>query len=310
MHEFVSIDFETANEQRRSACAVGMSRFDSCGQLVDTYYTLLHPHPDVDYFNPVNVWVHGVTQDDVRDAPHWSDVADKVSAFIGERPIVAHNMAFDGYVLSDLARLYGLSPLDNRRFCTVRLARKILADKLERKTLDQVFGYYFPGEPLDHHHAGFDAQAAGMIFARMQEEVGYEKLEELCPPTGVRTSTRRRDGSRQASPGVRANQVTAEELIAQYGHSPALVGEHVVFTGTLKRGTRSSVQQLVVAIGGAADKSLTKKTTLLVVGIPDPRRWVEGSSASSKLLKATKLRESGSPIEVISEEEFFNRLSD
>ncbi len=310
MQEFVSIDFETANEQRRSACAVGMARFDAEGKLADTYYTLLHPHPDVDYFNPVNVWVHGITQDDVHDAPQWSDVADDVALFIGERPIVAHNMAFDGYVLSDLDSLYGVPPLENRRFCTVRLARKILADKLERKTLDQVFGYYFPSEPLDHHHADFDAQAAGMIFARMQEEFGYDKLAELCPPTGVRSSSRHRSGGRQAIPRVRADHVSAEALIEQYGNSPALVGEHVVFTGTLKRGKRTDVQQLVSAIGGIADKSLTKKTTLLVVGILDPRRWVEGCSGSSKLLKATKLRESGSPIEVISEEEFFNRLGD
>nr|WP_076388497.1 exonuclease domain-containing protein [Vaginimicrobium propionicum] len=302
MREFVAIDFETANEQRRSACAVGLALFDAKGKLVDRYYQLLHPHSEVDYFNPVNVWVHGITAEDVTDAPQWSQISDQVSSFIGERPIVAHNMAFDGYVLSDLSDLYGTQAISNRRFCTVRLARKILADKLERKSLDEVFGYYFPDQPFDHHHAVSDAQAAGMIFARMQQEFGYEKLEELCPPTG---NARRSERS-----GIFADQLAAEQLIGRYGNSRALEGEHVVFTGTLKHGQRAAVQQLVTTMGGLADKNLTKKTTLLVVGIPNPRSWVEGSSASRKLLKASQFRDNGSPIEVISEEEFFNRLID
>lgn len=303
MREFVSIDFETANEQRRSACAVGMALFDAEGRLADSYYSLLHPHPEVDYFNPVNVWVHGITADDVQDAPQWSDIADQVVVFIGDRPIVAHNMAFDGYVLSDLAGLYGREPILNRRFCTVRLSRKILADKVERKNLETVFGYYFPGESFDHHHAGADAHAAGRIFARMQQEFGFEKLAEMCPPTN-------NSHKQQIHPGMRGDQRSAEELIRVYGSSRALEGERVVFTGTLQHGRRADVEQLVSAVGGVADKSLTKHTTLLVVGIPNPSAWKEGTSASRKLIKAIQLRESGSPLEVITEEEFFHRLSD
>lgn len=302
MREFVAIDFEAANEQRRSACAVGLALFDNEGQLVDSYYQLLRPHPDVDYFNPMNVWVHGITADDVVNAPQWSQIADLVASFIGDRPIVAHNMAFDGYVLSDLANLYGTVEIPNRRFCTVRLARKILAEKLKRKSLDEVFYYYFPDEVFEHHHAAADAKAAGMIFARMMQEFGFEKLEELCPSTGNSSKTERS--------GILANQLRLDQLIEKYGKSKALEGEHVVFTGTLKHGQRAAVQQLVTTLGGVADKSLTKKTTVLVVGIPNPQSWVEGSSASRKLLKASQMRENGSPIEVISEEEFFNRLAD
>lgn len=308
MREFVAIDFETANEQRRSACAVGLALFDNQGKLSDSYYQLLHPHTEVDYFNPVNVWVHGITAEDVADAPQWSHVAEKVASFIGDRPIVAHNMAFDGYVLSDLAKLYHTEVIPNRRFCTVRLARKILADKLERKSLDAVFNYYFPDKPFNHHHAASDAEAAGMIFAKMQQEFSFAELEKLCPPTGDSKTVGGRKKSGRS--GILADQLTVEQLLERYHTSRALEGEHVVFTGTLRHGQRAAVQQLVAAVGGIPDKSLTKKTTLLVVGIPNPRSWVEGSSASQKLLKASQLREAGSSIEVISEEEFFNRLCD
>ncbi|WP_199729856.1 exonuclease domain-containing protein [Tessaracoccus sp. OH4464_COT-324] len=191
MRSFVAIDFETANEQRRSACAVGLVRFDSDGAVVDTYYSLIRPHPEVDYFNPVNTWVHGLTERDVEDAPAWDQIAGRVHDFVGADPIVAHNMAFDGYVLSDLANLYNTRPIDNRRFCTLRLARSILATELERKKLSHVYDYYFPGETFEHHNATADAEACGRIFARMQRDHSYEKLEEICPATPASRATRR-----------------------------------------------------------------------------------------------------------------------
>lgn len=302
MQEFVAIDFETANEQRRSACAIGLVAFDGQGTITDRFYTLLRPHADVDYFNPVNVWIHGITAEDVADAPEWSDVREYIADFIGDRPLVAHNMAFDGYVLSDLDATYGHPALTNPRLCTLRMARQILATELERKNLDAVLNHYFPGESFNHHEASADAETCGRIFARMQEEYGFDHLVELCPPNG---SPRRRRPAQTV-----ANQGVVDELLTHYGDSTALMGERVTITGTLQRGQRADVQKLIESLGGAVEKNLTKKTTILVVGIPNPAAWSEGSSGSRKLAKATKLREAGSPIEVLTEEEFFHRLGD
>lgn len=301
MQSFVAIDFETANEHRSSACSIGAVRFDSDGNVADRLTQLIHPHPDVDYFNPVNIWIHGITPDDVAAMPQWGDIADQVAEFIGDDPLVAHNMAFDGYVLSDLAALYGRPAPENRRFCTMRLARRILADKLRRKGLDNVFSFYFPGETFDHHHATADAEACGRIFAHMQADHPFAQLEELCPPTRSRSLHR---------PGLQSNQAEAAELIERYGHGAELAGEHIAITGTLKSGRRDAVEALVSALGGTPEKSLTKKVTMLVVGTPAgiAKEGPASRGASGKLTKATALRHAGSPIEVVSEEEFFNRL--
>lgn len=186
MQPFVALDFETANQQRWSACSLGMVKFDQHGEPSDSYYQLIHPHPEADYFDPWNIRIHGITPKDVQDAPQWGEIAPDISAFIAELPIVAHNMAFDGYVMSDLATIYHLDQLTNRRFCTLRLARKILANELPHKNLDLVYNYYFPGEQFNHHNAAADALVAGRIFAQMQREYPYSELEKLCPPTGVR----------------------------------------------------------------------------------------------------------------------------
>ncbi|WP_206731210.1 BRCT domain-containing protein [Corynebacterium pelargi] len=60
-------------------------------------------------------------------------------------------------------------------------------------------------------------------------------------------------------------------LLEECGSSRALEGERVTFTGTLQRGQRADIQKLVESIGGSSEKNLTKKTKILVVGIPNPK---------------------------------------
>ncbi|RNE48035.1 BRCT domain-containing protein, partial [Corynebacterium alimapuense] len=100
------------------------------------------------------------------------------------------------------------------------------------------------------------------------------------------------------------------QLVEHYGTSTALKGENVCFTGSLVRGTRADMNELLSHIGATPLKGLTKKTTLLVVGVPNPAAWKEGSSASRKLEKATALHEQGLPIRVLSEEDFFALLEE
>lgn len=105
------------------------------------------------------------------------------------------------------------------------------------------------------------------------------------------------------------DQATAADLIARYGSGKeALKGEIVVVTGTLIRGQRAAVHGFIVATGGLPGKSLTRKTTMLVAGIPSSGTRLEGSAESRKMLKATQLREAGTQFEVVTEDEFFQRL--
>lgn len=237
--------------------------------------------------------------------PSWDAVYHRARGFIGDLPIVAHNMAFDGYVLTDLDRLYNKEPLTNRRYCTVRLARRILPD-LPSRRLDEVFEHYFPGEFFIHHQAEADAWACGKIFARMQREYGIDRLAELCPPTGPGGSSYRRP----RTPGGVKKDPDISSLLEEFAGTEALHGHRVAFTGALSIAPRATLQALVEALGGVAEKSTTKKTTILVVGVPNPRTWAEGAEGSKKLRKATALREAGSPITVMSEEEFVQFLRD
>ncbi|MDO5723116.1 MAG: exonuclease domain-containing protein [Flaviflexus sp.] len=189
MEPWVAIDFETANEKRASACSIGLVAFDARGEIEARYSTLLRPHAAVDWFNPRNIGVHGISSLATRAAPTWDEVAGEIVDFIGARPLVAHNMGFDGSVLNGLTDLYGGPLLANKRMCTLRLARRLLAGRVGKMSLDTVFDYYFPGEVFSHHRADADAEACGRIFARMQSDYGFGELERLCPPSNQRRRT-------------------------------------------------------------------------------------------------------------------------
>lgn len=300
MQPFVALDFETANGKRASACSVGLAKFDDKGQLAGTFHSLIKPHPEHRFFHPANIWVHGIRPDDVADAPEWGDIYFEVAEFIGDLPLSAHNFGFDGSVLNQLTELYQHAPVANPRYCTLRLARRLYPE-LPKKSLDVVFEHLFGNEMIDHHNAEADAVAAGRVFAKMQESFSIEELESVLLPSKPK--------SRLSSPKV-ADTFTVEELVQQFGTSTVLQGESVCFTDTLERGRRADLEELLAVVGTSPSKGATAKTSILVVGVPNPAAWKEGAAASRKLEKATALREKGKPIRVLSEEDFFALLEE
>ena len=299
MQSFVAIDFETANGKRASACSIGLARFDEEGTVVETYQSLILPHLEHRFFHPANTWVHGIREADVAGAPEWGSLFEEVSEFVGNVPLVAHNFGFDGSVLNQLTDLYQHEPMENSRYCTLRLARRLYPE-LPKKSLDVVFDHLFPGESLNHHEAEADAVAAGRIFAQMQRQQSLDEMDALLGP--VRRS--------RAGTAAVSNALSVLQLVENFGQSTALQGESICFTGTLERGKRADLEEFLTHVGAAASKNITQKTTLLVVGVPNPSAWKEGSSASRKLERATQLREKGAPIRVLSEEDFFALLVD
>lgn len=79
--------------------------------------------------------------------------------------------------------------------------------------------------------------------------------------------------------------------------------ETVVFTGTLASMTRKQAQDLVRSLGGQVQFSVSKKTTLLVIGRSNLDLF-EQDSRSLKLKNAEELQKKGVPLKKISEENF------
>ena len=72
MTSWVAIDFETANALRGSPCSVGLVKVKE-GQIVEEWSSLIRPPDGRDHFDAFNTAIHGITADQVRDAPGWPE---------------------------------------------------------------------------------------------------------------------------------------------------------------------------------------------------------------------------------------------
>jgi len=83
-------------------------------------------------------------------------------------------------------------------------------------------------------------------------------------------------------------------------------GERYCFTGTFSFGQRKDCEQIVKDLG-ATTGSLTKKTTVLVVGDYATESWAQ-SSFGRKIEKAVAMRSSGVPIYIVAEKHWRSAL--
>ncbi len=163
MKDFAAIDFETANQQRSSVCSVGVVVVRG-GKVVDRYYSLIYPRPD--FFTFFTTRVHGLTMQDVEDAPAFPSVWRQIAPKIEGLPLVAHNSQFDEGCLRAVFAAYGMDYPLYEFHCTCRASRHILGKKLLNHQLQTVAAYCGYDLKL-HHNALADAEACAAIALRL-----------------------------------------------------------------------------------------------------------------------------------------------
>jgi|GEM_PF-283051 len=274
---FVAIDFETANPNFSSICQIGVVVFEN-GSVSNTWQSLVDPE---DYFDGMNVSIHGITEHDVKDAPTFPLLFPALRNLIENQIVVSH-MPFDRVALGQVIEKYKLPGFDCTWLDSARITRRAWPDFATKG-----YGLWnitnFLGIALKHHVAQEDARAAGEIVLRAIKDTGTN-LEEWL---------------------VRANQPISgwRAPIAQEGNPEGpLFSENVVFTGALSI-HRHEAAKMAADAGCNIDEGVNKSTTLLVVGDQDIR-VLAGHEKSSKHRKAEALIAKGQRIRIIGESDF------
>lgn len=175
MTRFAAIDFETANNARDSACAVGIVIVER-DRIVDRLYSLVRP-PSREF---LFTHIHGLTWEDVKGAQPFSAVWAKMARDLaGIEFFAAHNAPFDRGVLGACCETYGLAPPTQPFVCTVRLARAQWAIRPTR--LPDVCRHL--AIALRHHAADSDAEACARIVMAAQAD-GWRYGAPAKPQTG------------------------------------------------------------------------------------------------------------------------------
>jgi len=159
MRDFVAIDFETANAQPCSICAVGVVVVRN-HIITNSAYQLIRPVPN--YYHYINIGVHGITAADTADAPQFPEVWEQIDLLIDGLPLVAHNKRFDERCLKAAFRYFELTYPDYEFLCTLVASRRVFGKSLPNHRLPTVAAAC--GYSLNHHHNALaDAQACAAI---------------------------------------------------------------------------------------------------------------------------------------------------
>jgi len=162
------IDFETSGAtpaQGARATEVAICLLEG-GRIVDRYASLMNAGVNIP---PFITQLTGITNEMVAAAPPAQVVMREAAAFVGARPMVAHNAAFDRqFWRSELAHC-GLEA-SNDFACTLLLSRRLYPDAPNHKlgTLAQWFDLPVSGRA---HRALADAEVAAHLLARMQHDL-------------------------------------------------------------------------------------------------------------------------------------------
>ena len=303
--DFIAIDFETATSDRDSPCEIGLT-FVENNEIKDVKSWLIKPSY-FPYFDDFNISIHGITPNDVKNAPEFGELWNEIKPFVEGQFLIAHNAGFDMSVLRRTLEFYKIPFPELEYSCSYIFSKKVWEGlpAYDLKTLcrhNQI--------PLIHHRAGHDSEATARLSLKAFETAQVESRKDF--PTKLRTTIGRlfNGGYNPAETKRQYRPKLIEDIVgdpAKHNPDSIFYGRSVVFTGTLMSMARKDAQQLIADIGGINGKGVTQTTDFLVVGQQD-FRIVGDDGMSSKQEKAIKLIDKGAALEILPEEEFLRNL--
>ncbi len=278
---FIAIDVETANADMASICQIGIAVFSE-NELVDEWVTLINPE---DYFHPINIDIHGINELDVENAPTFPEIPDTLLGFLKDTIVVCHTH-FDRVSISRTFCKHGIEMTEVSWLDSAKVSRRTWPEFSKKgyglKNVAKHIGYDFK-----HHDALEDAKASGHI------------LLEAMRVSNLSIS----DWKIRATKPINLGSPASGSDVKRDGNPQGLLyGEVIVFTGALVV-PRKEAADFAANIGCKVAPSVTKKTTLLVVGDQDLSK-LSGKEKSSKHLKAEALISKGQSIRILKESDF------
>jgi DNA polymerase-3 subunit epsilon len=302
--DFVSIDFETANNNRSSACALGIVIVKG-GMIKDEHYFLIDPEED---FDDYCIQIHGITPSLVKGKPTFKLLWESIEPYFSENLIVAHNASFDMSVFRYSLNKANIPFPALKYFCTYILSKKLLTG-LSSYRLDVVAEHF--GIAFKHHNALEDARTAALIMLKYLESLSHTNLETAATSLGFNHGELSHNGYKPFGTAASyGEKIRSKDIVtgnSEFNESHPLFGKSIAFTGTLSSMSRQSAMQNVVDVGGICADSVNKQVNFLIVGFRDFTLYSNGEK-STKLKKAEQYITSGQDLEIISEDDFLRMI--
>ena len=160
---------------------IGIVFYDG-NEIIDTYESLLNPET---YIPAGIIQLTGITQEMVKDAPLFHEVARDIVEFTEGAIFVAHNVRFDyGFLREEYKRL-GYT-YTRKQLCTVRMSRKAFPG-LPSYSLENLIRHF--NIPTDaRHRALADARATTTLLERILERKQNQEEVRVMVNMGIKES--------------------------------------------------------------------------------------------------------------------------
>ena len=186
----VVLDTETTGMNKDGTIYLGHRIIEiGCVEVIDRRLTGRHFHvyiqPDR-LVDPEAVVVHGITDEFLKDKPHFADIADEFIDFIKDADLVIHNAPFDVGFMDQEFRFLNKKTQPTEAMCTVT-DTLVMAKNMrpgQRNNLDALCNFY--GIDTKHrvlHGALLDAEILADVYLLMSG--GQEKLNLEGNDSGI-----------------------------------------------------------------------------------------------------------------------------
>lgn len=175
--EYVVLDFETTglSPSRHRVIEVGAAIIVD-DKIIQTFQQLTNPGVKIPSF--ITKFT-GITNEMLVDKPKTEEVMERLHAFIGERPVVAHNASFDSkFLIAEMNRIK--KKVSNVFLCTLLLSRRLLGGLSSYKlsSLKQVLQYQPQAEHRDHR-ALDDVLVTVHLWKHLQKVLSNSGLKQI-----------------------------------------------------------------------------------------------------------------------------------
>ena len=148
----------------------------SARKIVDSFLTLVNPEIAIPRFV---MTLTGISNEMVKEAPLFADVAPRWLEFVNDAVLIAHNAPFDTNFLNhEISRVYPGHRMINAHLCTVTLSRHVIPG-LTNYRLDTIADH-FSIPILARHRAGSDALATAEIFLHLLDRLHQRGVRDLA----------------------------------------------------------------------------------------------------------------------------------
>ena len=172
--EAIAIDFEKANEDAFSACAIGLAWIEN-GEVTKRAVRLIRPKEMRFGFHQSRI--HGIKREDVEGAPEFPEVIQEFLPEISGSLLLAHNASVDIKILCSSLAIYSLQIPKFSYLCTLQIARCIWPNNpaFDISSLSLHLGF-----DIHHHDAGDDAVACAKIAIAAVHEARVSQIVDLA----------------------------------------------------------------------------------------------------------------------------------